>query len=226
MAKLLKGSEAVAALEVRIKESMTQLSEKCVTPTLAIVRVGERSDDISYERGICKRFAALGIEVRINAFETGISQESLLKSIEELNRDDKIHGVLIFRPLPENIDPRAVCRALAPEKDVDGITDGSLAGVFSGSGDGFAPCTPQACIEILDCFGIDPKGKRTVVVGRSLVVGKPVAMMLLARHATVSICHTKTVDLPARCREAEILVVAAGQAGAVGRDCFSPATKS
>ena len=222
MAELLKGSQAAAALEPRIREGITRLGEKGVVPALAVVRVGERGDDVSYERSICKRCATFGVEVRKCAFETGVSQQELLECIEALNRDETIHGVLIFRPLPENIDSEAVCRVLALEKDVDGITDGSLAGMFSGSEKGFAPCTPQACMEILDCFGIDPKGKRAVIVGRSLVVGKPAAMMLLAKHATVTICHTRTVDLPARCREAEILVVAAGQAGAVGRDCFSP----
>jgi methylenetetrahydrofolate dehydrogenase (NADP+)/methenyltetrahydrofolate cyclohydrolase len=115
-----------------------------------------------------------------------------------------------------------VRNTLAPEKDIDGITDSSLAGVFTGNDTGYAPCTAQACMEILDYYGIDPKGKRTVVIGRSLVVGKPVAMMLIGRHATVTVCHTRTVDMPAICRGGEILIVSAGHAGMVDKSYLSP----
>ena len=145
-----------------------------------------------------------------------------MAAIDRVNNDDRIHGVLIFRPLPKHLDDEAVRRALKPEKDIDGITDGSLVGVFAGTKQGFPPCTPQACMEILDHYGIDPKGKRAVVIGRSLVVGKPAAMMLLGKHATVTVCHTRTVDMPAVCREAEILIVAAGRAGVVGKEYFAP----
>lgn len=138
-----------------------------------------------------------------------------MEVIHQVNQDDKIHGVLIFRPLPKHLDEAAVIQALAPEKDVDGITDGSMVGVFAGTKQGFPPCTPQACMEILDHYGIDCTGKKAVVVGRSLVVGKPAAMMLLKKNATVTVCHTRTVDMPSVVKEADIVIVAAGRAGVV-----------
>ena len=218
MAKLLKGAEVTAALNERIKADVEDLKAKGVNPTLAIVRVGERPDDLSYERGATKRCDTLGVAVEKVLLPEDVTQEELMAAIDRVNNDDRIHGVLIFRPLPKHLDDEAVRRALKPEKDIDG----SLVGVFAGTKQGFPPCTPQACMEILDHYGIDPKGKRAVVIGRSLVVGKPAAMMLLGKHATVTVCHTRTVDMPAVCREAEILIVAAGRAGVVGKEYFAP----
>ena len=149
-------------------------------------------------------------------------QAELLDVLDEVNRDRTIHGCLLFRPLPTQMDDRTVRAALAPEKDVDGITDASLAGVFTGSGVGYAPCTAQACAEILDYYGIPLEGKRVTVVGRSLVVGKPAAMLLDRKNATVTLCNSRTRDLPALCRQAEVLVVAMGKQGAIGADCFAP----
>ena len=222
MAKLLKGAEVTAALNERIKADVEDLKAKGVNPTLAIVRVGERPDDLSYERGATKRCDTLGVAVEKVLLPEDVTQEELMAAIDRVNNDDRIHGVLIFRPLPKHLDDEAVRRALKPEKDIDGITDGSLVGVFAGTKQGFPPCTPQACMEMLRHYGIDPKGKRAVVIGRSLVVGKPAAMMLLGKHATVTVCHTRTVDMPAVCREAEILIVAAGRAGVVGKEYFAP----
>ena len=222
MAQLLKGAAVTAAMNERMQAEVAALQARGVTPTLAILRVGAREDDIAYERGAMKRCAAVGVAVRQVLLPGDVTQAALLEAVEALNRDDGVHGVLIFRPLPAHLDDLAVRRALRPEKDVDGITDGSLAGVFTGSGAGFTPCTAQAALEILDHYGVELKGKRAVVVGRSLVVGKPAAMLLLARHATVTICHTRTVDMPAVTRGADILVVAAGKQGAVDGSCLSP----
>ncbi len=144
-----------------------------------------------------------------------------METIKDINEDAAIHGALIFRPLPKHLDDEAVRQALLPEKDVDGITDGSLLGVFAGVPKGFPPCTAQACMEILEQAGIDPKGKEAVVVGRSLVVGRPAAMLLLQRNATVTICHTRTQDMEGVCRRAQILIVAAGRAGVIGADHVS-----
>ncbi len=215
MAELLKGAPAADAINERSQKELAQLQERGITPTLALVRVGEREDDIAYENGAVKRCEKVGIAVRHVVLSESSSQSELISTVEQLNTDTGIHGVLIFMPLPSHLDGEAVRRALSPEKDVDGITAGSLAGVFTGSGEGFAPCTAQACIEILDYYGIDCKGKRAVVVGRSLVVGKPVSMLLMAKNATVTICHTKTVDMPSVTKNAEILIAAAGKAGAV-----------
>ena len=222
MAELWKGAPAAAALTEALIPRAQALRARGVVPTLAIVRVGERPEDLSYERGAMKRCEKVGIAVRQFLLTETSSQADLMEVIEEVNRDDSIHGCLLFRPLPRHMDEQAACAALAPEKDVDGITPGSLAAVFSGSGAGYPPCTAQACLELLDHYGYELKGKRAVVVGRSLVIGKPVSMLLLGRHATVTICHTRTADLPAECRRADVLIAAAGKAGVIGADCLSP----
>ena len=215
MAKQLLGKEVTAALNEKIIGQVAQLKEKGVSPKLGIIRVGERPDDISYETGATKRCDTLGVEVEKILLPEDVSKEELLEVIDKVNKDDSIHGVLIFRPLPKHLDEAAVIKALSPEKDVDGITDGSMVGVFAGTKQGFPPCTPQACMEILDHYGIDCTGKKAVVVGRSLVVGKPAAMMLLKKNATVTICHTRTKDMPSVVKEADIVIVAAGRAGVV-----------
>ena len=222
MAELLKGADVVAALAEKMTKEIEELKGKGIAPTLAILRVGERPDDISYEKGATKRCESVGVSVKSIVLPNDVTQDMLMKSVETLNADDSVHGVLIFRPLPKHLDESAVCAALKPEKDIDGITEGSLAGVFTGSGKGFAPCTAQACMEILDFYNIDCKGKRAVVVGRSLVVGKPAALMLMGRHATVTVCHTRTVDMPAVARNAEILIVAAGKMESLTKEYFSP----
>ncbi len=198
-----------------------ELTAQGIQPTLAIVRVGERPDDLSYERGACKRAEALGIAVRKFLLPEDASQDDVLAAIAQVNDDASIHGCLMFRPLPKGIDEAAVCNALDPAKDVDGITAGSLAGVFMDTGVGFPPCTAQACVEILDHYGFDVEGKSVAVVGRSLVIGKPVAMMLLARNATVTLCHSRSRELPTICREADIVVYATGRPRAYSLEHFS-----
>ena len=221
MAQLLKGAEVVSALNDRIKSDVASLALRGVVPTLAILRVGEKPDDLAYERGAMKRAETVGVAIRQIVLPETVSQEELLVEIAKINEDATIHGCLMLRPLPRHIDDMRAREALLPEKDIDGITDGSLAGVFTGTKRGFPPCTAQACMEILSYHGIDPAGKSAVVIGRSLVIGKPVAMMLLQKHATVTICHTKTKDMPSVTKRAEILIVAAGRAGVVGAEYVS-----
>ena len=221
MATLLRGAEVVSALNQRIQSEVAALTERGVLPTLAILRVGEKPDDLAYERGAIKRAETVGIAVRRITLPETVSQEELLAGIARINADDSIHGCLMLRPLPKHIDELRAREALLPEKDIDGITDGSLAGVFSGTKRGFPPCTAQACMEILNHYNIDPAGKNAVVIGRSLVIGKPVAMMLLQKNATVTICHTRTKDMPSVTRRAEILIVAAGKPGVVGAEYVS-----
>ena len=221
MAQLLKGAEVVFALNERIKADVGALVSRGVMPTLAILRVGEKPDDLAYERGAIKRAETVGVAVKQIVLSETVSQESLLAEIAKINLDATIHGCLMLRPLPKHIDDMRAREALLPEKDIDGTTDGSLAGVFTGTKRGFPPCTAQACMEILDYYKIDPVGKNAVVIGRSLVIGKPVAMMLLQKHATVTICHTRTKDMPSVTRRAEILIVAAGRAGVVGAEYVS-----
>ena len=222
MAELLKGAEVVNALNDKMIKEIGVLKSKGVSPTLAILRVGERPDDISYEKGATKRCETVGVAVKNVVLPADVTQDALMQNVDALNNDDAVHGVLIFRPLPKHLDEDSVCAALKPEKDVDGITEGSLAGVFTGSGKGFAPCTAQACMEILDYYNIDCKGKRAVVIGRSLVVGKPAAVMLMGKHATVTVCHTRTTDMPAVARNAEILIVAAGKMESITKEYLSP----
>ncbi|MDR1065438.1 MAG: bifunctional 5,10-methylenetetrahydrofolate dehydrogenase/5,10-methenyltetrahydrofolate cyclohydrolase [Oscillospiraceae bacterium] len=221
-ATLLKGKDVADALNAKMSADIEALKAKGVVPTLAILRVGERPDDISYEKGATKRAEGVGAAVKNVILPADASQDALLQSVRDLNGDKSVHGVLIFRPLPKHLDEDAVRRALDPAKDVDGITDGSLAGVFAGTEQGYPPCTAQACVEILDYYKIDCKGKRAVVVGRSLVVGKPAAMLLTGKNATVTICHTRTIDMPSVVKNAEIVVVAAGKAGAVTGEYLSP----
>ncbi|MCD8159623.1 MAG: bifunctional 5,10-methylenetetrahydrofolate dehydrogenase/5,10-methenyltetrahydrofolate cyclohydrolase [Clostridiales bacterium] len=219
---LLKGGPVVAAMNENSAARCAALAAKGVTPQLAIVRVGERPDDLSYERGVMKRCAGVGVAVRQFLLPADAAQEELLAVIDRVNRDRAIHGCLLFRPLPKTMDDGAIRAALAPEKDVDGITDLSLAGVFTGAATGFAPCTAQACAEILDFYQIPLSGKRVTVVGRSLVVGKPAAMLLDRRNATVTMCNSRTQNLATVCREADVVVVAMGRMGAVGGDCLRP----
>ncbi len=221
MAMLLRGAEVVSALNERIQAEVTALKMRGVVPTLAILRVGEKPDDLAYERGAMKRAETVGIAIRQIGLPETVPQEALLTEIAQINADDTIHGCLMLRPLPKHIDDLIVREALLPEKDIDGITEGSLAGVFAGTKRGFPPCTAQACMEILAHYSIDPAGKNAVVIGRSLVIGKPVAMMLLQQNASVTICHTKTKDMPSVTRRAEILIVATGKPGVVGADYVS-----
>ena len=210
MAKQLLGKEVNADLNGQIIDRVNALKEKGVVPTLGIIRVGEKDADLSYERGATKRCEKLGVEYKKFVFPENVSQEELMGAIDQVNKDSSIHGVLIFRPLPKTLDEKAVIAALDPEKDIDGITDGSMVGVYTGQKKGFPPCTAQAVMEILRHYQVDLKGKKAVVIGRSLVIGKPAAMMLLKQNATVTICHTKTKDMAAEAREADVLVVAAG----------------
>lgn len=218
MSVILKGAPVVAAMNEANAARCAALREKGVVPTLAVVRVGAREDDLSYEKGVMARCAKVGVEVKQFLLPADAAQEELLGVIACINADPSIHGCLLFRPLPRQFDDRTVRAALAPEKDIDGITDGSLAGVFTNTALGYPPCTAQACLEILKFYGIPLSGRRAVVVGRSLVVGKPAAMMLDRENATVTLCNSRTRELPEVCREADIVVVAMGKAGAVGAE--------
>ena len=216
MATILKGAPVVAAMNEANAARCAALNARGVTPTLAVVRVGARPDDLSYEKGVLTRCGKVGVEVKQFLLPEDAAQEQLLDVIAQVNADPAIHGCLLFRPLPKQFDDRTIRAALAPEKDIDGITDGSLAGVFTNSAIGYPPCTAQACLEILKYYQVPLSGKRAVVVGRSLVVGKPAAMMLDRENATVTLCNSRTRNLPALCQEADVVVVAMGKQGAIG----------
>ncbi len=218
MAKLLKGKEVVDALNIKMENQVENIKTKGVNPTLAILRVGARADDLSYERGAIKRCEQVGVTVRVEALDEDVSEEAFFEKLNELNEDDLVHGILMFRPLPKHIDGEKARNMLKAEKDVDGCTDLSLAGVFTNTKLGFAPCTAEAAMEILKHYEIELSGKKAAVIGRSLVIGRPVAMMLMHENATVTICHTRTVDVPSITKDADIVVVASGQMESVGKE--------
>ena len=225
MAKRLLGKEVNEAIVANLLERTTALRAKGVVPTLGIIRVGANPSDLSYEKGATTKGEQVGVDVKKFELPEDATKEQVLAMIDQVNADDSIHGVLMFRPLPKHLknDQNEICNRLDPKKDVDCMTHLSNAGVFEDRKDlGYAPCTPAACMEILDHYGIDCKGKTAVVIGRSLVVGKPAAMMLMSKNATVTICHTKTVDTAAVCRNADIIISAAGVLKSLTKDYVRP----
>ena len=211
MAELLKGKEVADAINEETIQRISELKEAGIEVCLAIVRVGERPDDISYEKGAVKRCEAVGASARKVLLPADVDADTFYKTLDDLNRDPSVHGILMFRPLPQELNNERARNAIVPEKDIDGCSDGSLVGVFTGNRNGFAPCTAEAAIAMLDHYGIELSGKRAVVLGRSLVVGRPLAMMLVQRNATVTICHTRTKDIPSIAREADLLFTCMGQ---------------
>ena len=224
MAKLLSGKEVAASLNESIRERDEALRARGITPKLAIVRCGENPSDLAYERGAAKRAEVCGIEIENVLYPEGVTKEELISGIEQLNGDDSIHGVLLFRPLPRALRKyeSEIANHLLPEKDVDCMTDLSHAGVYTGKNIGYPPCTPEACMKILDHYDIDLKGKNVVIIGRSLVVGKPVTMMLMGKNATVTVCHRQTVDVPGIASRADIIVSAAGELNFLTKDYVRP----
>lgn len=222
MARILKGKEVADALTAQMQKDVEELRAAGVTPTLCIFRVGERPDDLSYERGATKRAQTVGIDVKKVVLPADVTQEVFDEAFTKVNEDDSIHGILLFRPLPKQLDNEKARQMLNPAKDIDGCTDLSLAGVFTNTKTGFPPCTAQAAMEILHHFGIQIKGKKAAVIGRSLVIGRPVGMMLMHENATVVNCHTRTVDVPSITSKADILIAASGQLHSVTREYTNP----
>ncbi len=222
MKKILRGAPVAAALTEELNARCTALKEKGITARLAILRVGESERSRTYENNAINRCKKIGIEVESIILDADCSQDELFDAIDKINQNDAIHACLMLRPLPSHLDEQAACEALLPSKDVDSMTSASLNGVFIGTSMGFAPCTAQSCIEILDYYGFDPSGKNVAVIGRSLVIGRPVSMMLQGRNATVTMCHTKTVGMADICKKADILIAAAGQAKVIDESFVNP----
>ena len=219
-AKLLTGKEVAAGINEKTLEKIAAVKAHGFTPTIAFLRVGEKDDDLAYQNSASKRCEKMGVACRYFHLPQDAPQEELMSMIDGINRDPEIHGVLMLRPLRGHFDEKAACAAISPEKDIDGITNASLVGTFTGEVIGYPPCTAQAVLEILKYYGISVEGKRAAVVGRSLVIGRPVALMLLRENATVTICHTHTKNLPEICRQADVLVVTTGHMDVVTRECF------
>lgn len=211
-AKQLLGKEVVPALEAILQDEVKSLKEKNIEPTLAILMVGENADSVAYANSAKKIFEKNGLACQIHQYPKNLSQEGFLQELEKFNQDREIHGILIMQPFPAHISANAVRDAIAPEKDVDGLSLVNAGKVMAGDPSGFPPATPAAVMEMLDYYRVELKGKKAVVLGRSLVVGKPMAMLLLGRDATVTLCHSKTVNLPEVAKEADILIAAIGKA--------------
>ncbi len=219
---LLEGAPVAQALYERSAKISAGLQAQGITPVVALVRVGENPADVSYENSIKKNMSKGGVSAVTAGLAQSASTEQVLETIHTLNESPIVHGIMLFRPMPEQIDGETIRHAIHPTKDVDGITDMSLGGVFTGSGIGFAPCTAQAVMEMLDYYGIDLQGRSVAVVGRSLVIGRPVSMLLLEKNATVTLCHSRTPKLAEVTKQADIVVLATGRAKAYGPEYFSP----
>ncbi|ATW23695.1 bifunctional 5,10-methylenetetrahydrofolate dehydrogenase/5,10-methenyltetrahydrofolate cyclohydrolase [Candidatus Formimonas warabiya] len=218
MAEKLMGKDVAAAMKENLKAQVTEAKEKGFVPKLAIIRVGARPDDLYYEGGAKKTCESIGMDCQVFEYPENIEQESFEQAVKEVNARADVNGILMFSPLPKHLKESKIRELISPDKDVDSLTLGSAAKVFVGDKTGFAPCTPQAVMEILHHFSIPVQGRKAVVLGRSLVVGKPLAMLLLGENATVTVCHSKTQDLPGVCREADILIAAVGRAKMVKAD--------
>lgn len=218
----LRGAPVARAIMDKTAGEITRLAQAGIMPKLAVFRVGSREDDIAYERSIIKRFSAAGAAVEVMALSEDATQEELEAVVRRAADDESVHGILVFSPLPKKFNAGRIRMLIPAEKDVDGMTDASLAGVFRGDKNAFAPCTAQAVVEILRYYGMENlAGKRVTVVGRSTVVGKPLAILLLGMNATVTVCHTKTADTAAECRRADVVIACAGQARMVTDEYMS-----
>lgn len=220
-AAIIDGKKLAAAVKAEAAAEVKQLREQGIAPCLAVLLVGEDPASQVYVRGKANDCAECGIESRVIRMDAATTQEELLAQIEALAADDAVHGILVQLPLPAHIDESAVIAAIPPEKDVDGFTPVNAGRLLTGE-PCFAPCTPAGCLRMIQSTGIDISGKRAVVVGRSNIVGKPAALLLLAQNATVTICHSRTRNLAEICREADILVAAVGRQGFITGDMVKP----
>lgn len=211
----LRGKKVSDGIKEYVSKELETLS---FVPKLAIVRVGENPDDMSYERGATKKLKSFGLDVASYVFPQDISDEAFKKAFKDINEDDEVTGILLLRPLPHTINEKDIENMIDSKKDLDGISPINIAKIFAGDTTGFSPCTAEAVIEVLKAYDIKLTGKRVTVVGRSMVVGKPVSMLLLKENATVTMTHTRTVDLKKTCSDAEIVIAAAGRAKMLNSD--------
>ena len=218
MGEIIKGKPVGDALSEVLKGECEALVKEGIQPKLAILRVGAKPNDLSYEKGALKKCDTIGIVAEVTELPEDTTQEQYIEALEKLNKDSSVHGILTFRPLPKGIDEEVIKNVIAPEKDVDCFSPMNTAKLMEGDKTGFPPCTPTAVVEILKHYNVPLKGSKVVVLGRSMVVGKPVSMLLLGENATVTICHSKTQDLQKVCADADVLVAGVGRARMVTAD--------
>lgn len=212
MPVIMKGSEVAEGMKPVLLSELEALKARGISPALGVVRVGARPDDLAYERGIMKRFASLGLGVKVYELPENISQQDFNAEFIDINDNQAIHGILLFRPLPEGLNDEYARYIIYPRKDVDCMSLENEAGVFSGDSDSFVPCTASGIMAMLSHYGYDLEGRNVAIIGRSMVVGRPLAMLMLGANATVTICHTKTRNLPEICRRSDVIIAAAGRA--------------
>lgn len=210
--QIIKGKPVADQISESLIQEVNELVKEGVNPKLAILRVGANGSDLAYERGALKRSESVGIQTQVVELPEDVTQEEYVKTLKGLNEDSNVHGILCFRPLPKQLDEEAIKYVIAPEKDVDSFSPINSAKVMEGDTTGFPPCTPTAVVEILKHYGVQLNGAKVAVLGRSMVVGKPAAMLLLNENATVTICHSRTKDLAKVTSEADVLVAAVGRA--------------
>lgn len=218
MGQVIKGKPVADAITAELQKDVEALKAQGIMPKLKIVRVGAREDDLAYERGALTRMEKCGIIAEVLELPVDIEQADFVKELKAVNDDESVHGILLFRPLPKHLDMEEIKFVVDAVKDVDCMNPLNAEKVFEGDKTGYPPCTSQACVEILDHYGVELKGTKVAVIGRSMVVGKPLAMLLLDKNATVTICHSRTTDLPAVCRENDVVVAAVGRAEMVTGD--------
>jgi methylenetetrahydrofolate dehydrogenase (NADP+) / methenyltetrahydrofolate cyclohydrolase len=222
MAEVLKAKPVADAMKADMIKRVEALKAKGTNPKLGIIRVGARPDDLFYEGGAKKTCAGVGMDFEVFEFPEDIDQATFEKAVAEIGAKKDVNGILMFSPLPKHLDERKIRTLIPVEKDVDCLTTSGAAKVFTDDTTGFPPCTPSACMEMLKFYNIPIKGKKCVVVGRSLVVGKPLAMLLLREHGTVTICHSRTENLPGVCQDGEIVIAAVGKAKMLKGNFFKP----
>ena len=221
MAVVMSGKEVAARMKGMLLSKVSELKGRGITPTLGIVRVGSRPDDLVYERAILKRFHSLGIDVDVHELPEDISQEDFDSQFMSVNDDKNVHGILLFRPLPEGLNEEYAVLHMNPKKDIDGMSPVNAARIFAGENEGFAPCTPSAVMAMLAQYGYDVSGRNVVIVGRSMVVGRPLSMLMLKANATVTVCHSKTQNIKEICKRADIVIAAAGRAKMLTPEYFT-----
>mgnify|MGYP000631584899 FL=1 len=215
---IIKGAQVAEAVSAETLKRAEALRLKGIEPCLAVIRVGEDGSQLAYERGALKRMDKCGINCRVCAFDENISQEDFESEFKKINDDNSVHGILLLQPLPKTLSVEPIKDIINPLKDVDAVSPVNMYKILANDKTGYAPCTAEGVMEILDWMGTDLKGKKCKVIGRSMIVGKPLGLLLLARDATVTYCHSKTIELAKETKDADVLIAAAGSAKLVGAD--------
>ncbi len=221
MAEILKGAAVAAHISAGIIEKTEMCRLRGVEPGIAIVRVGDKPDDISYENRIRKNCGKVGISCRVHVLPEDISKEDFESELISVNEDNSVDGILLFRPLPGHLDEKSAGALISPHKDIDCMNNDNLCGVFLGRHSGFSPCTPEAVIEILKYYNIRLEGAAIAIVNRSMVLGKPLTMLLMAENATVTVCHSKTENLSEILSGSDIVITGIGKADFFGKQYFT-----